>query len=112
MKKVNIRLITVLLAVGFVLVACRKSDATAGEPTPQDKPVTAAAPLAASPAASDVKNGFDTKPPVGTKAVCPVMKNEFAVSDSTQFSEYKGKFYVFCCPGCKPQFDADPEKYL
>ncbi|MBN2526181.1 MAG: YHS domain-containing protein [Deltaproteobacteria bacterium] len=40
------------------------------------------------------------------------MKNEFAVSDSTQFSEYKGKFYVFCCPGCKPQFDADPEKYL
>jgi Cu+-exporting ATPase len=26
-------------------------------------------------------------------------------------SEYKGKTYYFCTPGCKKAFDADPEKY-
>jgi len=26
-------------------------------------------------------------------------------------SEYKGKTYYFCAPGCKKKFDADPEKY-
>ncbi len=27
-------------------------------------------------------------------------------------SEYKGKTYYFCAPGCKKSFDEDPEKYL
>lgn len=27
-------------------------------------------------------------------------------------SEYKGTTYYFCAPGCKKDFDADPEKYL
>jgi YHS domain-containing protein len=27
-------------------------------------------------------------------------------------SEYKGKTYYFCAPGCKKAFDADPEKYI
>jgi YHS domain-containing protein len=27
-------------------------------------------------------------------------------------SEYKGKTYYFCAPGCKSAFDKDPEKYL
>ena len=27
-------------------------------------------------------------------------------------SEYKGKTYYFCAPGCKKSFDSDPEKYL
>jgi YHS domain-containing protein len=27
-------------------------------------------------------------------------------------SEYKGKTYYFCAPGCKAAFDKDPEKYL
>jgi len=26
-------------------------------------------------------------------------------------SEYKGKTYYFCAPGCKKQFDRDPAKY-
>lgn len=26
-------------------------------------------------------------------------------------SEYKGKKYFFCAPGCKKKFDANPEKY-
>jgi YHS domain-containing protein len=62
--------------------------------------------------ASGITNGFPQKPAVGTKAVCPVMKNEFSVTANTLISEYKGKFYAFCCPGCKPQFDQDPEKYI
>lgn len=27
-------------------------------------------------------------------------------------SEYKGKTYYFCSPGCKTAFDKDPEKYV
>lgn len=27
-------------------------------------------------------------------------------------SEYKGKTYYFCSPGCKETFDQDPEKYI
>lgn len=26
-------------------------------------------------------------------------------------SEYKGKTYYFCAPGCKKTFDANPAKY-
>ena len=27
-------------------------------------------------------------------------------------SEYEGKTYYFCAPGCKKEFDANPSKYL
>lgn len=62
--------------------------------------------------ATGADNGFDKKPEVGTKAKCPVTGDEFTVSKDTLFSEYKGKYYAFCCPECKPQFDKNPEKYL
>ncbi len=55
---------------------------------------------------------FDQPPPVGTKATCPVMGGEFEVKADTARSEHKGKHVVFCCPACKPKFDADPEKFL
>jgi YHS domain-containing protein len=55
---------------------------------------------------------FDKAPPVGTKAMCPVSKHHFVVSEKTERSEYKGKHYVFCCADCKAPFDAEPEKYL
>ena len=58
------------------------------------------------------QNGFSKKPAVGTKAKCPVTGNVFTVTKDTQLSKYKGKFYAFCCPGCKPQFDKEPTKYL
>jgi YHS domain-containing protein len=28
------------------------------------------------------------------------------------YTEYKGKKVYFCCPGCKEQFEKEPEKYL
>ena len=27
-------------------------------------------------------------------------------------TEHEGKTYYFCAPGCKTDFDADPQKYL
>jgi Cu+-exporting ATPase len=27
-------------------------------------------------------------------------------------TEYQGKTYYFCAPGCKVSFERDPEKYL
>ena len=56
--------------------------------------------------------GFTSPPPIGAKARCPVMGNDFAVEEASARSEYKGRHYAFCCPGCKPKFDAAPEKYL
>lgn len=55
---------------------------------------------------------FDSAPEVGTEATCPVMGGQFEVTEKTLRSEYEGKHVVFCCPGCKPKFDKDPEKYL
>lgn len=41
--------------------------------------------------------------------VCGMMVNpEIAVAHS----EYNGKSYYFCAPGCKAAFDKNPKKYL
>jgi len=43
---------------------------------------------------------------------CPVTGEKEKVGKGTKYSDYKGMRYYFCCEGCKPKFDADPEKYL
>ncbi|MFC1899713.1 heavy metal translocating P-type ATPase [Chloroflexota bacterium] len=49
----------------------------------------------------------------GTKmAIDPVCKMEVNEDSATATSEYNGKKYYFCTPGCKRAFDQDPEKYL
>lgn len=45
-------------------------------------------------------------------AIDPVCKMEVEESSAAAKSEYKGKTYYFCAPGCKKAFDADPQKYL
>ncbi|MCK9463849.1 MAG: YHS domain-containing protein [Proteobacteria bacterium] len=55
---------------------------------------------------------FDAPQPVGTAATCPVLGNTFTITADTLHSEHQGKHVYFCCAGCKPQFDADPQKYL
>jgi YHS domain-containing protein len=90
------------LALASGIAACGETGA--------DQPATGAENAAAEPAT--VPSAFDGMPPVGTRARCPVMGGEFAVSAETEHSKYRGQTYVFCCPGCKPQFDADPEKYI
>jgi len=57
-------------------------------------------------------SSFDSPPPVGTRAHCPVMGNDFVVTESSLRSEYNGRHYVFCCPACKPRFDANPSEFI
>ena len=60
----------------------------------------------------DAPKVFDSAQKVGTKATCPVTGNTFTIDKDTLHSEYKGRHVYFCCAGCKPQFDAEHEKYL
>lgn len=43
---------------------------------------------------------------------CPVMKTWFVPDEKTDKMVYKDKTYYFCCKGCKPMFEKDPDKYL
>ena len=43
------------------------------------------------------------------QTVCPVMGGKI---NKDIFTEYKGKKVYFCCPGCKPEFEKNPEKYI
>ncbi|MDD1713003.1 MAG: YHS domain-containing protein [Methanoregulaceae archaeon] len=46
---------------------------------------------------------------MATDPVCMMKVDE----KSAKFaSDYQGKKYYFCAPGCKKAFDADPEKYV
>ena len=62
--------------------------------------------------ANDAPSVFDSAQKVGAKASCPISGESFTISAATAHSEYKGKHVYFCCPGCKTQFDKNPEKYL
>jgi YHS domain-containing protein len=42
----------------------------------------------------------------------PVCGMEVDEKKAAAKSEYKGKTYYFCAPGCKKAFDKDPAKYL
>jgi len=102
--------IVVVALLGGTGAGCKSEQAAQAAPvtaTSQSKTEGAGAKDKSAPL-----NGFDGMPAVGTKAKCPVMGTDFAVTKETQSSVYKGKTYVFCCPSCKPQFDANPEKYL
>ena len=45
-------------------------------------------------------------------AIDPVCKMNVEEKTAKFKSEYKGKTYYFCAPGCKKAFDTEPEKYL
>ena len=45
-------------------------------------------------------------------AIDPVCGMEVNEESAAATSEYKGKTYYFCAPGCKAAFDANPQKYL
>jgi YHS domain-containing protein len=42
----------------------------------------------------------------------PVCDMDVTEETAAGKSEYQGKTYYFCSPGCKRSFDKDPEKYL
>jgi YHS domain-containing protein len=68
-------------------------------------------PLCSAHAKTGAPSFFAAKPAVGTKATCAVMKHEFVVKADTPFSLYKGRYYPFCCAGCKPKFEKNPSQY-
>ena len=45
-------------------------------------------------------------------AIDPVCGMEVDEKTAAGKSEYKGRTYYFCAPGCKAAFDRDPEKYV
>jgi Cu(I)/Ag(I) efflux system membrane fusion protein len=48
--------------------------------------------------------------PAGTvQTTCPIMGGPI---NKDVFTVYEGKKVYFCCPGCKPEFEKNPEKYL
>lgn len=46
------------------------------------------------------------------KMIDPVCGMEVDPENAAGESEYQGKKYYFCSPGCKSAFDRDPEQYL
>nr|MDO8062014.1 YHS domain-containing protein [Candidatus Freyrarchaeum guaymaensis] len=46
------------------------------------------------------------------KAIDPVCKMEVDKRTAKWKSEYKGRTYYFCAPGCKQAFEEEPERYL
>jgi len=45
-------------------------------------------------------------------AIDPICKMEVDEKTAKFKSEYKDKTYYFCAPGCKKEFDDNPEKYI
>jgi YHS domain-containing protein len=41
----------------------------------------------------------------------PICKMDVDEKTAKWKSNYNGKEYYFCAPGCKKKFDSDPEKY-
>ena len=45
--------------------------------------------------------------------VCGMEIDETMAEDlGAERLEYQGRTYYFCCPYCRQQFEADPERYL
>ena len=44
-------------------------------------------------------------------ATDPVCKMQIDESKAAGKSEYQGKAYYFCAPGCKKKFDESPQTY-
>lgn len=42
----------------------------------------------------------------------PVCGMEVTAETAAGTSDYQGKTYYFCSPGCKSSFDKDPERYV
>ncbi|HZT43848.1 MAG TPA: YHS domain-containing protein [Chthonomonadaceae bacterium] len=70
-------------------------------------------------ASADDKKSFDKNPKKYTASpekhvlYCPVNNQAVAsYAAASDYSDVKGTRYYFCCAGCKPAFDKDPDKYL
>ena len=59
-----------------------------------------------------IPGGWNVIPEVRPEmAIDPVCKMTVDEKTAKLVSEYNGKNYYFCAPGCKKKFDTDPEKF-
>ncbi len=49
---------------------------------------------------------------LNTEAIDPICKMTVDATKAKHKSEYQGKWFYFCCAGCKQKFEAQPEQYL
>jgi len=45
-------------------------------------------------------------------AIDPICEMEVDEETAKFTSKFKGNTYYFCAPGCKAEFEANPEKYV
>ena len=55
---------------------------------------------------------FEEKENLMTIAIDPVCKMEVEIETAQYKTEYEGKTYYFCAPGCQRSFEREPQKYL
>jgi len=93
-------IVTSLLLVGLIVLnGCKKS-----EPAPSE---TSAETMQGHAATMD--EPAEAVAAVVEQTTCPIMDSPI---NKNLFTEYKGKKVYFCCPGCKPKFEENPEKYI
>lgn len=86
---ITAKLVCVLFLGLAVLAGCKK----------KTEPVSPSSP---NKAAENVSSATE-------QTTCPVMGGAI---DKDIYTEYQGKKVYFCCPGCKPEFEKDPNKYI
>ncbi len=103
---VMMSMLLVLLAVGLaVLNGCKKSEpqTTTGHEGHDHTAMT-------DKPAEMIEAAKEVVAKANEQKTCPIMAGNPINKDL--FTEYKGKKVYFCCPVCKPKFEADPEKYI
>jgi YHS domain-containing protein len=99
-----------LLAIALLVVGASAWTVAGCAPAAHDSPSTSPRGHHGGHQAGAPKS-FTALPATGTRATCPVMNHAFTVKGGTAHSVYRGRYYVFCCPGCKGRFDKDPIRF-
>lgn len=111
-------LLTAFLSFSAAACGCDQAEAAAkgcdkaGKANPAEAKTAPTATPKVVTAKAEVPKAFASAPAVGTKAACPISGEVFTVTADSLRSEHGGKHYVFCCAGCKPRFDGEPQKYM
>lgn len=86
-----------------------------GAETPALEPLALAATQGGCCGGSANTAAAPASPEQGDVAECPVMAgtpvNKAQAEAAGLFRDYKGQRYWFCCAGCDPMWDADPDEY-
>jgi len=102
---VMMSMLLVLLTVGLaVLNGCKKSEpqTTTGHEGHDHAAMT-------DKPAEMIEAAKEVVAKANEQKTCPIMGGPI---NKNVFIEYKGKKVYFCCAGCKPEFEKDPQKYI